>query len=96
MIDGDKNEKVKGVSRKILNQIKIIRDKDRCFDFFYYTRVNEMKMYPNYQAIGKLVHYRAIKKRLEKVRNIMRLLKAMKAHSGFGKCTFIEICLHEI
>lgn len=33
---------------------------------------------------------------MEKTRNVMKLLKAMKTHSGFGKCTYIEIVMYEI
>lgn len=43
-----KKEKKQRADQEVLQQIKVIRDRDRCFDLFYYTKVKEMKMYPNY------------------------------------------------
>lgn len=81
---------------KISDQIKQIRDTSRCDDLFQFTKIGDYKMFDNHQPVQKLVRYRVLRKRLEKIRSIMQMFKALKAHSGFGKCTYIEIVLKEI
>ena len=79
----------------MVNQVQSIRNRTKCFDLFYDVKVNDYRMYPQ-KPMNKVVQYRVRKKKLYHLVSKLNLLKNLKAFSGFGRCTYMEIVLKEI
>lgn len=79
----------------VMKRVKNIRNRTKCFDIFHLVKLRDMRMYPLI-PINKLVNYRVTKKKMYLQCSRMNLMKNLKAFSGFGRCTYLEIVLREI
>ena len=91
----NKREKKSTFVDVVLDRVRTIRSKTKCFDLFHNVQINSYRMYPT-MPINKLVNYRVKKKKLHLLRSKLTLMKNLKAFSGFGRCTYIDIVLKEL
>ena len=74
----------------IMDKIFRLTDRGRCFDLFYDMKIDNEKMYQD-QPVAKLVQYRLSRQSAYESFTKLTLMKNLRAFSGFGRCTFIEL-----
>ena len=62
---------------------------------FSTVKIGEQRMYQQ-NSIKRLVKYRVNRQKTFELFTVMQLMKNLKSFIGFGRCTYIEICLKEI
>ena len=70
------------------HQVKSMRDKSKCYDIFQDFKINDYKMY-EYKPARNLVMYKIKREKLSSLHQKIRLLKNMRAFSGFGSTNYI-------
>lgn len=81
--------------RIVLDRVRTIRDKSKCFDVFQNIQLYDYKMYQD-KAISKLVAYKVQRKKKFQLFAKMKLMRNLKAFIGYGRCTYLEIVLKQL